>query len=223
MSDLHLIITETGGYGWTVESPQLPELIGGRNTSTELAADLVEIVEWAKEPDVTFDRTFIHEQHVVGDPDGNEFVIRFLANGTTADYEARHLTGMRLNHAVLNGLLTADDYARHPTVATTGERLYVCARGEDTLGWVQDQLLEREVCCVLADLLGDDGAVINIPYGRTGVLPNGVNIEALGVTRESTFDELQAAVIGHEIDSIRRSRADRSAVTEFKDRLLTPL
>ncbi len=221
MPDLHLIITAADGYGWTVESPQLPQLIGGRATAAELVDDLPGIIDWAKDPDTEYDQVFTHEQHVVTTPDGHDFLIRFLTSGDSTDYQARHITGMRLNYAIGNGLLTAEDYTKHPAVATTGERLYVCARGSDTLGWVQDQLLEREVCCVLAEQIDDDGAVINIPYGRDGVLANGIDIDDLGVTRDSTFDELQAAVIGYEIDSIRRSPTRGDAVLEFTDGLLS--
>lgn len=220
MADLHVIITETAGDGWTIESPQLPGLIGGRNTTEELAADLGEIIEWAKEPGQSFDRLFVHEQHLVTDPDGNEFLIRFLAGGPEGDYEARHMTGMRLNHGVLNGMISDEGYVKHPPVSITGEQLYVCVRGSDTLGWMQDQLLEREGGCVLAELLDDAGAVINIPFGPAGTLPNGVDINKLGLTRDSTFDEMRAAVIDHELASLVGVPGQFSEGTEFRDSLL---
>ena len=43
-----------GHYGWTIASPQIPELIGGRATSDELVADTSEIIEWAKDESQTF-------------------------------------------------------------------------------------------------------------------------------------------------------------------------
>jgi hypothetical protein len=222
LSDLHLIITESGGYGWTFESPQLPELIGGRDTSAEVIADIPGVIEWAKEPDDVFDRVFTHEQHLISDPDGRDFLIRFLFSGSDEDYNERHETAGRLNFAVLNGLVTDEEYGLHVPVATTGERLYICVVDSDTLGWIEDQLLEREGCCVLAQHL-EDGAVVHLPYGRTGMLPNGIDTGALGLSRHSTFSEMREAVLRREVESLHRTYSAPDAVRGFEHGIDNPL
>lgn len=201
MTDLHIVYTETGdNYGWTIESPQIPELIGGRNTAEELVADTSEIIEWAKDSGTEFDKQYVHEQHLVVDPAGREYLIRWQFNSD--DYDARYETVGRLNYAVLNGLADDDEIAQQP-VLPTGERLLIAAVGADTLGWVEDQLSERGGCCVLAEYLGD-GAVVNVPFGVTGQLDTrGVNIKELGLNRESTFREMADAVTSHELNKLR--------------------
>lgn len=221
MADLHVIVTESGDYGWTFETPQIPELIGGRDTTAEIIAELPAIVEWAKEPGETFDQVFAHEQHQVRDPEGNEYLIRFQFNGPDKDYEARHDTAGRINYAVLNGLVTEEERGQHPPVLTTGERLYVCVRDADTLGWIQDQLLEREVSCLLVQH-SEDGALLHVPYGRTGQLQNGIDTDALGLNRDSTFAEMAEALFRREVESLRRTYSAPEAVREFDQQLLTP-
>jgi predicted RNase H-like HicB family nuclease len=210
MTDLHIVYTETGdSYGWTIESPQIPELIGGRDTVEELVADTDEIIEWAKDSGTEFDGLFVHEQHLVVDPAGREYLIRWQFNSD--DYDARYETAGRLNYAVLNGWGDDDEIAQQP-VLPTGERLFIAAVGADTLGWVEDQLSECGGCCVLAEHLGD-GAVANVPFGVTGQLgPRGVNIKQLGLNRESTFREMADAVISHELDKLREVHLPPDAV-----------
>ncbi|ANW63973.1 hypothetical protein BCA37_10535 [Mycobacterium sp. djl-10] len=223
---MHVIFTEAGDYGWTIESPQIPELIGGRDTSDELIGDAGEIIEWAKDPDQTFDEWFGHEQHLVEDPAGRTFLIRWLFNGGDEDYDARVDTADRLNYAVVSGLVNSEEYGRHPQLPTTGECLYICVRGSDTMGWISAQLDDRYDRCVLAQHLGD-GGVVHLPFGRAGVLRAGLNTEALGLTDSSTFDEMRDVVMAHEIDGLRQThltlKKSKTFPRHIENRLITSM
>lgn len=222
MTDLHIVYTEAGDeYGWTIESPQIPELIGGRSTIEELILDTPGIVEWAKDQDQTFERTFMHEQHLVADPDGGHYLIRFQVNHDDDD-ESRYETASRLNFAIVNGLVLRDEYGPHPPL-NTGERLYVVAVGTDTLGWIRDQLDGRDQPCVLAEDTGD-GAVVHLPFAPTGVLPGGLNTESLGLDRESTFTEMLNAVLAREVLSLttRLPRGGSQPIPRHRGAYSTP-
>jgi predicted RNase H-like HicB family nuclease len=105
---LHVVYTESGDdYGWTVESPQIPELIGGRNTAEELVADTAGIIAWAKDDAADYDRLFVHEQHLVTDPSGRDYLIRWASD--LEDSEARYETASRMNAGVRNGLMDDDE------------------------------------------------------------------------------------------------------------------
>lgn len=204
MTDLHIIYTEAGDeYGWTIESPQLPDLIGGRNTSEELLADTAEIIEWAMDDDAAYDPVYAHEQHLVYDPDGREYLIRWQFNDE-ANYEARLETAGRLNHAVTAGLITPGEWGEHAPLSVTGERLYIAVVGTDRLGWVQDQLSDRDNACVLAEHL-EDGAVVHLPFAQSGVLRAGLSIELLGLNRDSTFNDMLDAVLAREVDALGKT------------------
>lgn len=216
MSDLHIVYTETGeAHGWTIESPQLPDLIGGNNSITDLVAETGEIVQWAKHPDDVFDRTFGHEQHLVADPHDRQFLIRWqFDNGEfDRDYDARRHTAERLNYAISNGLITGDELAPHPVLHTTGERLFIVVLATDTLGWMMDQLSERTDCCVLAQHL-EDGAIINIPF-RHRLLPTAAPIEYVGLTRDSTFTEMVDAVLAREVSELRKTTIPAGATSDL--------
>ena len=96
----------------------------------------------------------------------------------------------------------------------TGERLYVVVVGTDTLGWIQDQLSDSEDCCVLAEHLSD-GAVAHLPFAQSGMLRNGVNIELLGLNRDSTFSEMLDAVLAREVESMRKTYLPRELFGKF--------
>jgi hypothetical protein len=207
----HIVYTETGDhYGWTIESPQIPELVGGRNTVEELVADTEEIIAWAKDAGTEFDRLYVHEQHLVVDPTGREYLIRWQFN--SEDYDARYETAGRLNYAVSNGLADDDEIAQQPVLPTTGERLLIAVVGTDTVGWVEDQLSERAGCCVLAEHTGD-GAVVSLPFGITGLLGGRVaSTELLGLNRKSTFREMIDAVLAKELNNLHETHLPPGAV-----------
>ena len=52
-----------------------------------------------------FDRVAAHEQHLVEDPEGHQYLIRWQFNDAD-NYDARYETASRLNFAVTSGLIT---------------------------------------------------------------------------------------------------------------------
>lgn len=212
MADLHVVYTETGDdYGWTIESPQIPELVGGRKNAEDLVRDTAEIIAWAKDDDVEYDPVFLHEQHLVTDPSGREYLIRWWFDAEDSD--ARYETARRMNSAVHNGFMEADELAQQPVLPTTGERLLIAVVGTDTLGWIEDQLSQRDGCCVLVEHAGD-GAVWSVPFGLDGLLGSqrARSTKELGLTRDSTFRDLKDAVVASELNNLRETHLPPDAV-----------
>lgn len=197
MSDLHVIYTESGDeYGWSIESPQIPELVGGRDTITELLADTASILDFAGASESAFDRVVTHEQHAVVDPDGDEYLLRWQISDSDT-YAQRYETATHLNAAILDGHYDSAQKAMQPQLATT-ERLLIAVVPADTLGWAEDQLTDGG-CAVLNQHQGD-GAIYAIPFGKLGL--GGVpkfDSDDLGLTRESTFAEMLDAVLSGEL------------------------
>ena len=219
MTDLHLIYTEAGDdFGWTIESPQIPELIGGRSTGEELVEDTPAIIDWAVDEDASFDEIYAHEQHLIEDPQGRQYLIRWQFNDE-GNYDERYQTASRLNYAVTSGMVTPEEFGEHPALPLTGERLYIAVIGTDTLGWIQDQLSDRECCCVLAQHL-EDGAVIHPPCAPSGVMQAGLPIEKLGLHRDSTFSEMLDAVLAREVESLWKTQLPSEATREIPSHIV---
>ncbi|GHP18848.1 hypothetical protein RN2511_035840 [Rhodococcus sp. NKCM2511] len=215
-TDLHIVYSESGeDYGWTLESPQIPGLIGGRSSSSELLRDTDEIIRFAA-PGESWEKTFLHEQHSVEDPDGNEYLIRWLVavDGDLEDEdraEGRQQVAGRLNAAAQAGFPESERAAQ--PVLPTSERLLIAVLADDTLGFVEDQL--GDGCAVLSQYGGQD-VLISIPFGTSGLgtSTGKFSLEELGLTRQSTFAEMYDSVLTHEAGRIDRSVHQESKAIE---------
>ncbi|MBF6358295.1 hypothetical protein IU449_27740 [Nocardia higoensis] len=200
-TDLHLIYTKAGEGGWTIQSPQIPELIGGRKTAEDLLQDTPAIIEFAKDPDQHFDRMFAHEQHWIEDPAGDEYLIRWCISDEAGPVDERYQTAGRLNAAVHDGY-ESEEKARQPQ-SVTGERLLLVVLPSDTLGWITDQL-GPSGCAVLCHHEGE-GAIWSLPIGSTGMdRQQRWGFERLGLTPQSTFAEMLDAVMSSETTELTR-------------------
>lgn len=199
MADMHLIYTDNGpGYGWSIESPQIPELIGGRAKLDDLLRDTNTILEFAEAPirDMHAPGVYLHEQHAITDPRGNDYLVRFLTTAdSSADDDSRISAASRLQGAVLEGW-SDEEIASQPQLMTT-ERLLVAVTDSDTIGWIADQLGEGG-CASLSKYNGGD-VLLTIPFadGSLGAQSRR-SLDSLGLGRESTFGELADQIIAAE-------------------------
>ncbi|MCZ9634858.1 hypothetical protein [Rhodococcus sp. BH5] len=194
MADLHIIYTSYGpDYGWSLSSPQIPDLIGGRKTLPELMADTDEILEFAgADPDA---KRWIHEQHHYIDPEGDEYLVRILDD----DSEDRLEAANRLVSGVLSGN-DADLKSRQPISVTT-ERILIAVVGSDTLGWVEEQLGPGAGATV--GIYGGDDVLYSVPV-LDGKLTGHRSwpFEKLGLTSQSLVADMLDAVLGKEAQAL---------------------
>lgn len=138
MTDLHLVLTDHGKFGWTIESPQLPSIIGGRDTYDEafiFARELCEEAGWSPLPEFPE----VHVQHPVVAKNGFEYLLRTHHSDDPAlRWPRMHLTEVLTAHLLLDDIDDVTHAGQPPTA--TGERLLISALPEDKLSWCEAQL-----------------------------------------------------------------------------------
>jgi len=198
MRDVHVVFTDYKEDGWGIASPQVPGLVGGRATASEAAADLEGILEWCGFEPGTYN-LHRHEEKYAISPRGDEFMLRFAVDGP----EGRDQAIGRMLHAIEHDEYL-DDLPRMPSFVT-GEHLIISVLADDTIGWILDQLGDREGA-YLQFYAGDD-ALYGIPiYDTDQEMGRGTTtLEKLGLTRDSVVRDLIDAVAAEEVDSLRLS------------------
>lgn len=157
---IHVLLTDYDRFGWGISSPQLPELIGGRDTYEELVADLNQLLEFGgAKPDAP---RVIHHQKYIELANGDELMVRMAQDGKAED---RLRVGMHLATAMgvaaqLTDMLKAP---RRPT----GEVLFICVEPDDTLGWVSTQLNQQDAGCLVLQRDADKLHTLFIAHGKT--------------------------------------------------------
>ncbi len=130
---IDLIFAEEGKHGWTVRSPSIPGLVGGRETLEQLVEDLPDLLVFAGfDPAALVPRTHFERSLAVPDED---VVVRVAWD----DHQLERVgTANRLKAAFdvpeqREGLLSVPR-------TVTGEVLYICVVPSDTVEWITDQL-----------------------------------------------------------------------------------
>lgn len=188
---IHVMLTDYGQFGWGISSPQLPELIGGRETYQELVKDLDELIVFGG-GSVDAPR-LVHVQTHRMLENGDELVVRVALD---AHDKERLTVAARLNSALgLTGQVTNMlNVPRRPT----GEALFVCALPSDTLGWLGDQMEDQDALCVVTSVGNGDESMIRVQFLTHGeaLLSSGVEphqpttADAMGFTRSTTLSEV---------------------------------
>ncbi|NYH52788.1 hypothetical protein HNR06_002377 [Nocardiopsis arvandica] len=179
------ILTEYPGYGWGVESPQLPELVGGRDTWEELESDLHSILEFGGAPPDFV--SAIHLQKWLLQNEGPEIAIRCRRD---SHFHSRMEVVKRLAAAVAdeNQLRQISvDLPRRPT----GEILFVCSVVEDRLDTVFQQLDPRGDALTIAVSVADR-MVFTTPVSNSGEgdRPGWSRVSEIGWDENTTVGEL---------------------------------
>lgn len=206
--DLHLIYTGYGEeFGWSLSSPQIPELIGGRQTLEALLDATADILAGAGIEEGR--RTWVHEQHLYVDPAGDEYLLRFAHEQGDEEGNAARVRCAEVVMSSINHGFDADKKSRQPQLVTT-ERLIVAALESDTLGWCLDQL-DEGTGAVYAQQIADD-ATQSVALGAG--IPGDVTweMEELGLTRESTVAEMFDAVYAWEAHHLANSDRTHRAI-----------
>lgn len=220
---LHLIYTDYGEeYSPTIESPQVPDLVGGRATFSQLVADTDAILHSAGvERRVGDPGVYLHLQYALVDPFGHEYLVRSLAAGGADPepgdaQEARTAAFSRLYGSVVRGT-AADELDRQPQLATS-ERLLIAVTYQDTVEWIGDQLGEGGRAS-LTCYMGQD-AILTIPFADGSLGSNSVGkLDALGLNSQSTFGQMADKVIAAEAHELYARRDVKPAEGEPKNLL----
>lgn len=196
MTRLDLIYTYTEGFGWMVESPQLPGLVGGRETLQDTADMTPSLVQTSlgSIKDVT---PVAHRQFAAEDEEGYEYLIRIADDGR---FDERLDLASRMLALLKYGDFDDEDRRRQPTLAT-GERLLIAAQSDDTIEWCTKQLDTNEGATI-SFLLGPD-AVASFPISDSKLKGmNSFDLRTIGVGPNSTVGETYDALIAKEVSDM---------------------
>jgi hypothetical protein len=184
---IHVMLTDYGNFGWGISSPQLPELIGGRDIVEELRADLDELLVFGgAERGSPF---VIHLQKYLVLDNGDELVIRIAQD---EKFKERWEAGLRLTAALrVAGQITSMlNVPRRPT----GEVLFICAEASDTLGWVSAQLNAHDASCLVVSIAEDLIRTQFIGHGEgTDATEDWARTTDMGWTDSTTISEIMKA------------------------------
>ncbi|MEV2279344.1 hypothetical protein AB0I72_27585 [Nocardiopsis sp. NPDC049922] len=143
------ILTEYPGYGWSIESPQLPELVGGRDTREELEVDLTSLLKFggAQDPFVPA----VHWQKYLIQDEEAEVAIRVRRD--------QHVTDRMQVARRIGAALKHPDQRRSMSnlpQRSTGEVLFVCSVAQDRLDTLARQLDPRGDTFMIAVAVADN-------------------------------------------------------------------
>ncbi len=189
---LHLLeVNEDEPYGWTITSPQLPGFVFGRSTRAEVDNELDDALEFAGAPEVP---RAVHVLRRFETPEGDEFMIS-VAND--ADKDARAEVARRLTGVMSDEPQRLDLLSKVPRLPT-GEALFVAVVPTDRLGWVWEQLDERDGTATIVAAVGDEGGMIwsnSTGFAtRSDDFEDPVTMEELGLTEDSLVGDLVTAL-----------------------------
>jgi hypothetical protein len=174
---------------WTATSPQVPGLVGGRESGDELARDLPDMLRFAEvNPDDLTMR--IHQETLISAPEG-DFVTRVARD---EHFSMRREVAARIESALTIDIQREDmfDAPRTPT----GEVLYICAVPTDTVRWLVEQLHPDGDGAVAAVCVADD--MIWAAHFYVSGSGDGQPLEHFGFSLDTTLSEImQSQVIAN--------------------------
>ena len=139
---IHAIMTRYAG-GFSVSSPQLPELVAGFDTDEELENELLNVLRFGGAPQ---EYQLVKHYQEYSSNEGREWFVR-----TAHDSKLKERVST-LNSFVSLIRVTPDPLDR-ATKSTTGEATFVIALLDDTIGWLAEQMTEHG--CALTAVVRD--------------------------------------------------------------------
>ena len=162
MGDLriHAIMTRySGGMGFSVSSPQLPELVAGFETDEELENELLSVLSFGGAPK---EYTLVKHYQEYSSNEGREWYVR-----TAHDVKLKERVATL--HAFSSLIRLTPEPLDRATKSTTGEATFVIALLDDKFGWLSEQLSKHGSALTIVvrsgeglttfDLLSDDMTV----------------------------------------------------------------
>lgn len=185
---LHILVTDEGDHGWSVESPQFPGFTMGRQTLAELKRDLIPALRFANAPESDL---VLHMVQRRLSPEGEEFLVRIAEDAHRADrLEAyRRLLGIMETDQRVDMLTTA----RIPT----GEASFITVVPSDTLGWLGEQLYDEDDVFTIVVAVADEGLFSTQMSSDPSRSQQGwKGYEEMGWTVETTVSEVLRTLAG---------------------------
>lgn len=179
------ILTEHPGYGWEIESPQLPELVGGRETKEALEAELKDLLVFGGASRDAVPA--LYYQRYLPIDGGDKFAVRVRKDSHVEDRVrvARRIKGALTDKKQLASM------SRFPQ-RSTGEIVFVCAVASDRIDTLTRQLETGGDAIVIAMAVADQmlytTPVSNEAY--TNNRPGWLSLDDVGLGADATVGDL---------------------------------
>lgn len=182
--DIHVIATHDPRYGVMVQSPQLPDLVGGRATLAELENDLVEILRFGGAPDEYRLVRYLQKNLVTND--GREYAVRWRVGDLLAAERAA-----TVDHLVAAMSVPAQrDAHLDNEVAANGVVVFVAVAPTDIAGQVFAQMYEHHDA-MTAVMAVADGVLLSTQFATRDAAPAGWGSAVdSGVDEKSTMGDV---------------------------------
>jgi hypothetical protein len=179
---VHAMVTDEGEYGYSMTSPQFPELAFGRSTEEEFTREYQDALRYAG---LKSGRVWGHFQVRGTTPQGVEFVIR---RQTGDGHEEARLQIANAINRLLSSETEATQLLEDLEPSATGEFVFVACLADDTVGWLVDQLRPNDDA--IAAALDVAGVMVAMTQVASGGHLDWPTIDDLGWTRDTTLGEL---------------------------------
>lgn len=149
MGDLriHAILTRyAGGTGFSVSSPQLPELVAGFDTDEELEDELLSVLSFGGAPQ---EYQLVKHYQEYSSNEGREWFVRMA-------HDSRLKDRVTTLHSFSSLIRVTPDPLDRATKSTTGEATFVIALLDDTVGWLAEQMAQHG-CALTVVVRGREG------------------------------------------------------------------
>lgn len=131
---VHAILTRyPGGMGFSVSSPQLPELVAGFDTDEELESELLAVLTFGGAPQ---EYNLVKHYQEYSSNEGREWFVR-----TAHDLKLKDRVATLNSFSAL--IRVTSDPLDRATKSTTGEATFVIALLDDTVGWLAEQMTKH--------------------------------------------------------------------------------
>ncbi len=183
---VHAILTEHPGYGWSVESPQLPELVGGRDSLLELLVSLQDILAFGGAPDEGYELVEHRQRQFTAH--GVDFVVRMRMD----EHQSDRLQVIHRLLAALDDPWQRDEFFdMQPN--PTGDIVFVAMLESEPLRSLTEQLDPRgDVVAVVVPV--DQNFVWTTQFAAAATESGWSTLGDYGLNDDSTMAEVRVAM-----------------------------
>lgn len=185
---LHLVVTDDGPHGYSLSSPQVPELVYGRNDLEAFRRSVTDVLAFAEAPDLPRRE---HRQVRRYDQHGREIIVRMAVDDRQ---DERKRLAKRVLGLLLESSEQADSLLCSNFETAFGAHLVIITLPGDRLEEVFEQLDPRDGTAMITDFVDDSGFEVRaISRSEINHDPGMRTLDEVGLSLSNTVGDLFAA------------------------------
>jgi hypothetical protein len=182
----HVIcVLEGDDTGYSMTSPQLPGFVFARSTFTEFWADAWPAL---RRENVDTSTVVVHNQERRIAADGSEYLLRVAQDVSVVER-------VELAQRISQRMAETSDFDADVALNAVGEATFICSVRSDTVGWIIDQMDQRNDAVQLAVAMDSD-YVFSTQFASGQRAEDWPTMADHGWTRETSVGELTDLMLG---------------------------